>query len=93
LGSKRHLPDRWFVRDHRSLARYGYTCGLAGLVLLVTPARLPARFSEVNWAKNWILLAGFHSARRVRPTFAADLLRVLPGRRNYTLNRSHGDRP
>lgn len=49
----------WFIRDHRSLARYGYTCGLAGLILLVTPALLPARYSEVNGGKNWILLAGF----------------------------------
>jgi len=59
IGLVLFLGVLWFVRDHRSLARYGYTCGLAGLVLLITPAVLPARFSEVNGGKNWILLAGF----------------------------------
>ena len=59
IGLVLFLGVLWFVRDHRSLARYGYTCGLTGLVLLITPAVLPARFSEVNGGKNWILLAGF----------------------------------
>ncbi|MDQ2722867.1 MAG: FtsW/RodA/SpoVE family cell cycle protein [Actinomycetota bacterium] len=59
IGLVLFLGVLWFLRDHRSLARYGYTCGLAGLVLLITPAVLPARFSEVNGGKNWILLAGF----------------------------------
>ncbi|WP_066905785.1 FtsW/RodA/SpoVE family cell cycle protein [Millisia brevis] len=47
------------VRDHRVLARYAYTLAAAGLVLLLIPAILPARFSEVNGGKNWILLFGF----------------------------------
>jgi len=59
IGVVLFLGVLWLLRDHRSLARYGYTAGLAGLVLLITPAVLPARFSEVNGGKNWILLAGF----------------------------------
>ncbi|TAM91818.1 MAG: FtsW/RodA/SpoVE family cell cycle protein [Jatrophihabitans sp.] len=47
------------VRDHRILQRYSYTIALAGLVLLVLPTVLPARFSEVNGAKIWIRVAGF----------------------------------
>lgn len=47
------------IRNHRVLARYGYTVGLAGLGLLVLPAVLPARFSEVNGARIWILVGGF----------------------------------
>jgi hypothetical protein len=48
-----------FLKDYRFLARYGYVCGLTGLVLLVIPAVLPARFSEEGGAKIWIRLPGF----------------------------------
>jgi cell division protein FtsW (lipid II flippase) len=47
------------VRDHRSLSRYAYTLGLAGIVLVLIPAVLPARYSAIHGAKLWIKLPGF----------------------------------
>jgi cell division protein FtsW (lipid II flippase) len=47
------------LNDHRQLARNGYICGLAGLVLLVIPGLLPSSFSEQQGAKIWIRLPGF----------------------------------
>jgi len=42
------------VRDHRSVSRYAYTLGLAGIVLVMLPALLPGRISEIHGAKLWI---------------------------------------
>ena len=47
------------VRDHRMLQRYAYTLALAGVFLLMLPAVLPSRFSEINGARIWIRVAGF----------------------------------
>lgn len=46
------------IRDHRMLQRYSYTLALLGLFLLLLPAVLPARFSEVNGARIWIRVGG-----------------------------------
>jgi len=61
------------VRDHRRLQRYTYTSMLVGLGLLALPSVLPARFSEVNGARNWIRFAGFS----IQPGEFAKVLLVL----------------
>lgn len=61
------------VRDHRVLARYGYTAMLVGLVLLLLPVVLPASISEVNGARSWIRFAGFS----IQPSEVAKLLLMI----------------
>ncbi len=43
-----------FVKDHRLLAKYSFTCGFVGLALLALPGVLPSAISEANGAKLWI---------------------------------------
>lgn len=47
-----------FLPDHRLLARFTYTSGLAALVLLVLPM-LPGLGTEINGARIWISLGPF----------------------------------
>ena len=61
------------VRDHRTLQRYTYTAMAAGIVLLLIPAILPARFSEVNGAKIWVRAAGLS----FQPSEAAKIFLVI----------------
>lgn len=48
------------LSDHRTLARYGYTFGLLGLVALVLPGVLPSFIApEINGAKIWLSFGAF----------------------------------
>ena len=63
-----------FVKDHRVLAKYSFTCGFAGLVLLALPGLLPAAISEVNGAKLWIK---FGPLGQVQPSEFAKILLMI----------------
>lgn len=62
------------VKDHRTLAKYGYTCGFVGLALLALPGLLPGSISEANGAKLWIK---FGSAGIQPSEFAKILLLIF----------------
>jgi cell division protein FtsW (lipid II flippase) len=56
VGVGGFVATLWRLRRYQWLARYGYTFGLVGLVLLVLPGLLPASVSQVNGAKLWLRL-------------------------------------
>src|ERR671921_174309 len=59
IGLALFVPLLWVVRNHRTVDRYGYTAGFAGLFLLALPGLLPASISEVNGARIWLRLGIF----------------------------------
>src|SRR5262249_24823123 len=47
------------IKAPRAVSRYAYPLCLGGIILVILPAVLPARFSTVNGAKLWIRFGGF----------------------------------
>jgi cell division protein FtsW (lipid II flippase) len=64
----------FLVRDHRTLARYGYTCLFVGLGALALPGLLPSSISEVNGAKIWLKVGDLFS---IQPGEFAKILLMI----------------
>ncbi|MQA27310.1 MAG: FtsW/RodA/SpoVE family cell cycle protein [Micromonosporaceae bacterium] len=64
------------LRDHRALSRYAYTLAFTGLVLVLTPAVLPASLSDPynSGAKLWIAIPGLG---QIQPSEFAKLLLMV----------------
>ncbi|QIK74897.1 FtsW/RodA/SpoVE family cell cycle protein [Nocardioides piscis] len=58
LGVVLFVATLFALRDHRSLQRFTYTSGLAGIVLLILPF-LPLIGTTINGASIWIRLGPF----------------------------------
>ena len=73
IGVALFIATLLVVRDHRRLQRFTYTAMAAGIVLLLIPAVLPGRFSEVNGARIWIRVGGLS----FQPGEAAKILLII----------------
>ncbi len=58
LGVILFIAALFLLRDHRSLQRFTYTSGLAGILLLILPF-IPGVGRNINGARIWINVAGF----------------------------------
>ncbi|AUS78773.1 FtsW/RodA/SpoVE family cell cycle protein [Actinoalloteichus sp. AHMU CJ021] len=76
IGVAFFILTLWRIKDHRPLAKYGYTCGLVGLVALALPGIIP--FSSiaptVNGAKIWLRFPGGFS---IQPGEFAKILLMI----------------